>query len=87
MRSVNYVLANGTKTTSYEVAKASKMPYGVKVEAIDPHRTPMSETRKQKISEYFKQKSLDRLVTKCYNQFSKQLREIKKSLRNILKSA
>ena len=71
MRSVNYVLSNGTMTTSYEVAKASKMPYGVKVETIDPHRTPMSDARKQKISEYFKQKSLDRLITKCYNQFSK----------------
>lgn len=71
MRSVNYCLANGTITMSYEVAKASKMPYTVRVETVDPHRTPMNETRKQKISEYFRQKSLDRLVTKCYNQFNK----------------
>ena len=67
MRGVIYNLANGTTTTSYEKAKTSYVPYTVQIEPIDPHHTPMSEIRKQKLAEHFKQKRLDRLVNKCYN--------------------
>ena len=67
MRGVIYNLANGTTTTSYKEAKTSNVSYTVQIEPIDPHRTPMSETRKQKLAEHFRQKRLDRLVNKCYN--------------------
>lgn len=53
MRSLSYKLANGTVTESYNVAKASGLPFKAQVNDIPTPWKPMSEKRKAKLAEYF----------------------------------
>lgn len=56
MRSVSYRLADGTITTSYEIAKASGMSFTTHLSEVATPRVPMSESRKKKIAEFFSKK-------------------------------
>lgn len=56
MRSVSYKLADGTMTTSYEIAKASGMGFTTHLSEVSAPRVPMSETRKKKLAEFFARK-------------------------------
>lgn len=56
MRSVSYRLADGTMTTSYEIAKASGMGFTTHLSEVSTPRAPMSEFRKKKLAEFFGRK-------------------------------
>lgn len=56
MRSVSYKLADGTMTTSYEIAKASGMSFTTHLAEVTTPRAPMSEFRKKKLAEFFDRK-------------------------------
>lgn len=56
MRSVSYKLADGTMTTSYEIAKASGMSFTTHLSEVATPRVPMSESRKKKLAEFFSRK-------------------------------
>lgn len=56
MRSVSYRLADGTMTTSYEIAKASGMGFTTHLSEVSTPRAPMSEFRKKKLAEFFGKK-------------------------------
>lgn len=56
MRSVSYRLADGTMTTSYEIAKASGMSFTTHLAEVTTPRVPMSEFRKKKLAEFFGRK-------------------------------
>ena len=56
MRTVFYELADGLKTTSYEVALASGQNFVTKVESMNELRKPMSENRKKALAKYFGKK-------------------------------
>ena len=56
MRSVSYKLSDGTVTKSYAVAKESGLPFETYLETVVEDRKPMTESRKQKLAEYFQKK-------------------------------